>query len=330
MELRQLEAFVAVATELHFGRAAERLHVGTPALSELIRRLERELGTPLFTRTTRRVVLTSAGTELLLRSKVILDEVAAAGAAVRRVAGGDAGTVRLGVTPPAAPVLAPHLIGLFAGEAPQVTVDLRQMWLPSLSGALTAGEIDVAITCGIPPGGDGLATEVFAAEELLVGLRPGHPLAGRRTVSLADLSGEVLGLAPESLFPAWALAERQALAGAGAAPATVELTGADLAGMRWSEQEGAGWILLISSFTAGHAGTVIRPVRPAVLVPFTLQWNPDLARTTAVARFVRTALAAGLPPGWHTQPGHLRHETPGGHGKAIRPRSRPRPPSSGS
>jgi DNA-binding transcriptional LysR family regulator len=73
VELRQLEAFVAVANELHFGRAAERLHLAAPTLSELIRRLERELGTPLFTRTTRRVALTSAGAELLARSKVILE-----------------------------------------------------------------------------------------------------------------------------------------------------------------------------------------------------------------------------------------------------------------
>ena len=63
--MRQLEAFVAVATELHFGRTAERLHIAPPTLSELIRRLERELGTPLFTRTTRQVALTSAGAELL-------------------------------------------------------------------------------------------------------------------------------------------------------------------------------------------------------------------------------------------------------------------------
>jgi len=106
VELRQLEAFVAVATELHFGRAAERLHIAAPTLSELIRRLERELGTPLFTRTTRRVAITSAGAELLTRSKVILDEIADAKAAMRRVAGGEAGTVRLGITPPASPVLA--------------------------------------------------------------------------------------------------------------------------------------------------------------------------------------------------------------------------------
>ncbi len=132
MELRQLEAFVAVANELHFGRAAERLHLAAPTLSELIRRLERDLGTPLFTRTTRRVALTSAGAELLARSKVILEEVAAAGAAVRRVAGGEAGTVRLGITPLVAPVLAPHLIALFAAQAPQVTVE-RESARPQLT-----------------------------------------------------------------------------------------------------------------------------------------------------------------------------------------------------
>src|SRR6266496_1613568 len=149
VELRQLEAFVAVATELHFGRAAERLHLAAPTLSELIRRLERELGTPLFTRTTRQVAITSAGAELLTRATVILDEVAAAKAAMRRVADGEAGTVRLGITPPAAPVLAPHLIRLFAAEAPQVTVELQRMWLPDLLDAVVTGDIDVAPTCGL-------------------------------------------------------------------------------------------------------------------------------------------------------------------------------------
>lgn len=100
MELRQLEAFVAVATELHFGRAAEQLRIGQPTLSDLIRRLERELGAPLLTRTTRKVALTGAGQELLGRAKVILDEVAAAAAAVRRTAQGETGTVRVAITPP--------------------------------------------------------------------------------------------------------------------------------------------------------------------------------------------------------------------------------------
>jgi len=167
VELRQLEAFAAVATELHFGRAAERLHIAPPTLSELIRRLERELGTPLFTRTTRQVALTSAGAELLTRSKVILDEAAAAKAAIRRVADGEEGTVRLGITPPAAPVLAPHLINLFTAEAPQVTVDLQRMWLPDLLGAVAAGDIDVALTCGPVSEPAGIATEVSFGDRRL-------------------------------------------------------------------------------------------------------------------------------------------------------------------
>jgi DNA-binding transcriptional LysR family regulator len=314
VELRQLESCVAVATELHFGRAADRLHMAAPTLSELIRRLERELGTPLFTRTTRRVAITSAGEELLARSRVILGEVTAAGAAVRRVAGGEAGTVRLGITPPAAPVLAPHLISLFAAKAPLVSVQVQRMWLLTLADRLITGEIDVALTCGLIPEPAGIAAEVFCAEPLLVGLRPGHRLADRDTITLSDLAHDVLGTAPAALFPAWALAQRQALDAAGIAPPTVELTDTDLAAARWADQPRVDWILLTGSLTAAHTQTVIRPVKPRHLVPFTLQWSPGQAFTAAVARFVHTALTADPPPGWHTQPSHLHHhqpETPG-------------------
>ena len=307
VELRQLEAFVAVATELHFGRAAERLHLAAPTLSELIRRLERELGTPLFTRTTRRVALTSAGTELLARSKVILEEVAAARAAVSRVAEGEAGAVRLGITPPVAPVLAPHLIGLFEAQAPQVTVELQRMWLPGLTDALVSGRIDVAITCGLIPATEGTAGEVFCAEPLLVGLRPGHRLAGRPAVALSDLAHDVLGTLSADLFPAWALSQRQALETAGISPPTIDLADTDLAATRWADQPGVDWILLIPSLAAAHDETVIIPVEPGQLVPFTLQWNPGRAHTMAVARFVHAALTAQLPPGWRTLPGHLHH-----------------------
>jgi len=307
VELRQLEAFVAVATELHFGRAAERLHVAAPTLSELIRRLERELGTPLFTRTTRRVAMTSAGAELLTRAKVILDEVAAADAAVRRVAAGEAGTVRLGITPPVALVLAPHLIGQFTPEAPYVTVNLQRMWLPAMTDALISGRIDVAITCGLIPAPEGIANEVFCAEPLLVGMRPGHRLASQDTIALSDLAHDILGTSSADLFPAWALSQRQALEHAGISPPTIDLTDTELAATRWADQPDIDWILLIPSLAAAHATTVIRPTEPAQLVPFTLQWNPSRAHTTAVARFVHAALTSELPPGWHTQADHLHY-----------------------
>jgi DNA-binding transcriptional LysR family regulator len=308
MELRDLEAFVAVATELHFGRAANRLHMGTPSLSELIRRLERELGTPLFTRTTRRVAITTAGEELLGHAKTILDEATSAKAAVNRVATGEAGTVRVGVTPPVAPTLGPHLVEQFSAEAPNVTVDMQRMWLPNLKAALGTGEIDVAITCGLIPELETIASEVFCAEPLLVGLRPEHPLATRDTIELADLAHEMLGVSAPDLFPAWALAERQALETAKVDPRTVVLADTDLAAARWIDQAEVNWILLTPSLARSHTGTAIRPIEPPQLVPFTLQWAPDRAHTRAVARFVHTALTAELPAGWHTQPGHLGHD----------------------
>jgi DNA-binding transcriptional LysR family regulator len=117
---------------------------------------------------------------------------------VRRVAGGEAGTVRLGITPPAAPVLAPHLINLFASEAPQVTIDAQRMWPPNPADAVVSGGIDVALTCGLVPEPAGIATEVFCAEPLVIGLRPGHRLASRDAIALPELRHEVLGVPPRT------------------------------------------------------------------------------------------------------------------------------------
>ncbi|HTT92300.1 MAG TPA: LysR family transcriptional regulator [Acidimicrobiales bacterium] len=307
MELRELEAFVAVATELHFGRAAARLHVGTPTLSELIRRLERELGTTLFTRTTRRVTLTASGAELLMRARTILDEVAMARAAVRRIGAGEGGVVRVGITPPVAPTLAPHLMKAFTDKAPNVSVELRRMWLPDLVRALADGRIDVAITSGLVDDGPGIVNEVFCAEPLLVGLRPNHRFAFEATIKLDNLADDVLGLAPPDLFPAWALAQHQALNWAGIEPPTVLLHETDLAAARWMDQPDVDWILLVPSLASAHTGTVIRPVVPLQLVPFTLQWKPSRTNTSAVGRLVSTALEMDLPEGWYRPPGHSKH-----------------------
>ena len=184
MELRQLEAFVAVATELHFGRAAEKLRIGQPTLSDLIRRLERELGAPLLTRTTRKVALTGAGQELLDRAKVILDEVSAAAAAVRRTARGDTGTVRLAVTPPVAPVLAPHLLAAASEHLPDVALVVQRLWLPDLTRALAEGTTDVAITCARLPDAPAVVNTIFCSEPLLVGMRSDHHLVGDPEVAL--------------------------------------------------------------------------------------------------------------------------------------------------
>jgi DNA-binding transcriptional LysR family regulator len=310
VEFRQLEAFVAVANELHFGRAAEKLHIGQPTLSDLVRRLEREVGTPLLTRTTRRVALTEAGVELLARSKRIIDEVEGALAAVQRISEGDAGTVRLGVTPPVAPALAPHLAAAFSREAPDVQLVIRRMWLPDLERAVSDvdGEIDVAITCGLVPDPPGILSEVFCAEPLLVGLRPDHRLAASDAIDLHDLAGDTLGLHSAALFPAWHLAIRQVLDAVGVSPPMVELADTDLSAYRWQAQAEVEWILTTEAMSESHTATALVPVAPRQVVPYTLQWCPIRATTAAVGRFVNLALSVDVPPGWVSQPDHLRYE----------------------
>lgn len=308
MELRQLEAFVAVATELHFGRAARKLHMGQPTVSDLIRRLEREMGAQLMTRTTRRVALTSAGSELLGRAKVILDEVGSACAAVHRLSKGQAGTVRLGITPPVAPVLAPHLAAALEKAAPDVNLVARRLWLPDLGRAIADGSVDVAITCGSFDEPPGVVGEVFCGEPLMVALRPEHPLAQRDAVALDDLAGERLGIHSAALFPAWARAHQQALEEAAVSPATVELADTDLFARCWPAQREVDWIMTTASMAAVGLTTPTRPVCPAQVIPYTLQWNPSRAANAAVGRFVHLALTAHVPAGWVTLPDHLRHQ----------------------
>jgi DNA-binding transcriptional LysR family regulator len=203
------------------------------------------------------VALTSAGDELLPRAVAILAEVGAAVAAVRRLAGGDAGTVRLGVTPPAAPVLVPHLVEVFASQAPDVVVYVQRLWLPALSSALADGSVDVAITCGRVPRPEGFVSTVFCGEPLEVGLRRTHPRADAASVDLHDLVGEVLGLTDSALFPAWTLSQQQALTVAVVDPPTVTLAATDLAARHWADQTEVDWVLLMPSLSALHDTTAV-------------------------------------------------------------------------
>ena len=149
---------------------------------------------------------------------------------------------------------------------------------------------------------------VTCGERLLVGLRPGHRLAGSEGVELAELADQVLGMPPEALFRAWAISQRQALEGAGVSPSVVELRDTDLSAVRWLDQADVDWILLIRSLAIEHVSTVVKPVAPLQLVRFSLLWNPRNAHNSAIAPFVQTSLTAPpRPPGWFTQPGHFRH-----------------------
>jgi DNA-binding transcriptional LysR family regulator len=189
MDLRHLRYFVAVAEERHFGRAAARLHMAQPPLSQQIRQLEAELGVELLRRTTRRVDLTEAGRAYLDRARAILASVDEAATQARRVAAGAVGHLALGCVGSATYSLLPTLSRRLSEELPGVDFSFRgEMLAPDQVEALRTGAIDVALLR--PPVADlSLSVTPLRRDRLVVAVPADHPLARRRRLRAADLAG---------------------------------------------------------------------------------------------------------------------------------------------
>ena len=202
MELRQLRYFVAVAEELHFSRAAERLNVSQPPLSMQIKALEEELGTLLFNRTRRKVEITQAGVLLLDSARKTLEEVRRGAEVVSLAASGEAGLIRMGFTG-SVPMLDmfPRLMRAFRDRYPEIRIELRHMSTSLQLEAIAAEELDVGILR--PPyyfqAGPGIVAHKIWRDELMVFLPASHRLvANRNVVSLPDLFAETfVGIAPD-------------------------------------------------------------------------------------------------------------------------------------
>jgi DNA-binding transcriptional LysR family regulator len=190
MELRHIRYFIAVAEECHFGRAAERLHIAQPPLSQQIKQLEAELGVQLLHRSTRRVELTQAGERYLDRARAIVAAVDDAGREATRVAAGEVGRVSLGFVGSTTYELLPRLARVLREDFPLVELDLHgEMLTPDQVAALHAGALDLAFLR--PPVRDpDLRLKVLRREPLVAVLPETHLLAGRDAVPLAGLTAE--------------------------------------------------------------------------------------------------------------------------------------------
>ena len=202
MELRHLRYFVAVAEELHFGRAAERVGIGQPPLSQQIQALERELDTQLFRRIPRNIELTGAGEVLLREARIILAQAEHAIACVGRASRGELGKLRIGLTPAAS--FSDFVIEIMDGFRklyPDILITLRENDPTDLFIALVENEIDVAFTR--PPATDNrIQLDELFDEALLVAVPIGHSLSAKSSVSLNSLAGEDFVLIPRELAPA--------------------------------------------------------------------------------------------------------------------------------
>ncbi|WP_100500771.1 LysR family transcriptional regulator [Geodermatophilus chilensis] len=203
LELRQLAYFVAVAEELHFGRAAQRLLLAQPSLSRQIRQLEDELGVTLLERTSRRVELTVGGRTFLDHAVATLAQVEEARVAARRAASGLAGQVRLGFVASVAVAVLPDLVAAHRRSRPQVTLDLREMTTEAQVPALVEGRIDVGLARDLEPV-PGLRLQTVARERLLVTMPAHHSLHSRRKLHFAELREEPFVTLPRDQVPrAW-------------------------------------------------------------------------------------------------------------------------------
>jgi DNA-binding transcriptional LysR family regulator len=188
-DFRALRYFVAVAEELHFTRAAERLYIAQPALSEQIRRLERELGVELFRRTTRKVELTAAGEELLSRARRILEEADEAFAEASRAARGETGRLRVATGATAGVAHVPEMLRAFRRARPEVQLDLRQSDWEDYTGGLRDGSVDAAFVW-LPFEQEGLSFATLHVEPRVVALEAGHPLGAERDLRMDQLVDE--------------------------------------------------------------------------------------------------------------------------------------------
>jgi DNA-binding transcriptional LysR family regulator len=271
IELRHLRYFLMVSEELHFRRAAERLYMAQPPLSQAIRRLEDELGVQLLKRTSRAVALTEAGRAFAEHARKVVTGVDLAVAEARR-AGGGGSTLQIGFAPYLPIDLVVRFLDALHERAPGVRPKVKQLLAFEQIGRLQSGELDL----GIFPSADSvpkLETELLVAGEPLTAfLRPDHPLAEKNVLGPDDLAEETLVTvqsAANPRFVAW-LSELERM---GYRFGGLHEVGSDTRDWILAVAEGAGVMLLpASALEPGDARTIVvrRPLDPPVMMPDTV------------------------------------------------------------
>lgn len=202
MELRQLRYFLAVAEDLHFTHAAERLHVAQPALSQQISQLEREVGVKLLERTSRSVVLTSAGEVFRKRASIAIEQLERAATDAGTIGRGEAGIISLGFISAAVVNILPVMLRWFRREIPAALIDLRELEPSDQIEAILQRHLDIGLlhaNIEVPE----LATMVVAREKLVIALPENHPAACKEQVELKCVAKETIFLPRRHAFPGY-------------------------------------------------------------------------------------------------------------------------------
>jgi DNA-binding transcriptional LysR family regulator len=263
VELRHLRYFIAVAEELHFGRAAQRLHIAQPPLSQQIRRLEDDLGVGLLHRTNRRVELTDAGRAFLVEARLTLAQADRATQVASRAARGEVGRLIIGHMASAELNVFPRLLPVLRRRYPAIELEFQLLGASEQLRLLRDGAIHVGFV-RLPADDRTLTVRPIVREPLVVVLPERHPLARRRSVTLRALRGERFVLFPRRHAPGYYDTLIAICRQAGAEPMIVHDT--DRLHTTLSLVATGRGVSLMPKCVAGLGGigVVYRPLRPRV------------------------------------------------------------------
>lgn len=267
-ELRHLRAFVAVAEELNFTRAAARLHMAQQAVSKSVRQLEGELGVALLERTTREVATTPAGAALLVSARRALAAADAAFAEAREVGGGLRGRITLGVSPAVGAVVARRAVDALRGEGADPAVSVREVRPGEVARLLQDREVDVVLARTIRPAA-GVDSVPLAPTPAVLVLPATHRLAGGDPVSPAQLHGErLLTWSPPGTPYTDMLVAELARAGAAVTPVESRVTGTGDPG----EVARGDCVAVMPEGQVATEGVRIVPLAGSFGLPLVLAW----------------------------------------------------------
>jgi DNA-binding transcriptional LysR family regulator len=294
LEVRQLRYFVAVAEELHFGRAAERLGMAQPPLSRAIRDLERQLGVVLLERTTRQVRLTEAGEVLLRDARTALEAVTAAARRARQ-AGSSSPRLRVALKADVDGGLLPQILDAYGADDAALPPELVLGGFGEQPQALRDGRADVGLLL-CPFDDRGLDSEPLLTEPCLVAVAAADPLAARTRLCLADLAGRTLPSGSPATQGPPAGPRRVSAAGGGEPDRPLPANLAEI----FSLVETGTVVFFVPASVARRyprPGIAYRPVTDLPDSTLAVAWRQD-ARSPAVAAFVRAActIAAAVQP----------------------------------
>lgn len=289
MELRHLRYFVALAEELHFGRAAERLQMSQPPLSQQIAALEKELGVPLLRRNSRSVELTEAGRRFLEEARQTLAQARHAADVARRAARGEVGQLRVGFVPVSG--VMPVAIRRYTRQFPDVRLSLRCMASAEQLTALLHGALDVGFV-HMPIDVPGLEAEAVQRHPLMAAIPRSNPLSRCSSIAWRALEGEAFIGFPRASAPGAYDMLLGRLREAGFHARIVHETDSLLARLRMVAA-GLG-ISLLPSYAARypHPGVVLRPLEPPIPCAAVGVVHCPTHATPALERFLRVVRSA--------------------------------------